>query len=37
MVDRLVSRFGVDVERAAADVDAFVDACHEQGLLVAGR
>jgi hypothetical protein len=37
MVDRLVSRFGIDVERAAADVDAFVDACDEHGLLVAQR
>jgi Coenzyme PQQ synthesis protein D (PqqD) len=37
MVNRLVSRFGVNAARAAADIDAFVDACHEQGLLVAQR
>ena len=31
----LVSRFGIDADRAAADVDAFVDLLASRGLLVA--
>jgi len=31
----LVSRFGIEADRAAADVDAFVDQLASRGLLVA--
>jgi hypothetical protein len=34
LVERLVSLFGIDAERAAADIDAFVAACDEHDLLV---
>ena len=34
LVERLVARFDVDAQRAAADVDAFVDACRAHSLLV---
>jgi hypothetical protein len=33
LVDRLVSVFGIDRERAGADVSAFVDAVRAEGLL----
>lgn len=36
LVGRLVSRFDVDEQRAAEDVEAFVQACRDLGLLEAG-
>ena len=35
LVELLVAEFGIDVDRAAADVDAFVDVLASRGLLVA--
>jgi Coenzyme PQQ synthesis protein D (PqqD) len=35
LADELVRTYGIDRERAAADVDRFVDALVEQGLLAA--
>lgn len=33
LVARLVDAYGVEEEHAARDVDAFLDACRQQGLL----
>ena len=35
LVELLVAEFGIEADRAAADVDAFVDALSSRGLLVA--
>ena len=35
LVELLVAEFGVEADRAAADVDAFVDVLASRGLLVA--
>lgn len=35
LAELLVSRFGIDADRAAADVDAFVDLLASRGLLAA--
>jgi hypothetical protein len=37
LVDLLMSHFDVDLAQATADVEAFVDACDEHGLLIAQR
>jgi hypothetical protein len=37
LVDLLMSHFDVDAAQATADVEAFVDACDEHGLLIAQR
>jgi hypothetical protein len=37
LVDLLMSLFDVDAAQATADVEAFVDACDEHGLLIAQR
>jgi hypothetical protein len=33
LVEQLVSTFGIEGDRAAADVDAFIDDCRRRGLL----
>ena len=35
LVERLVERYGIDAERAAADVDHFLDSLRTRGLLAA--